>query len=353
MKTSAYSGATIRKKEFLFHGLFWLLFIYFKLVQFDFQQTEILIIKKLSVFEISGGIIFIATFYFNYLLVLPQVFKKINWKRILIGVITVYLFFITLRYLLEEILISLFIGHGNYFEGTSVIYYVYDNLYYGSFSIIISSILWILFFNMRLLEYNNHILEEKRNTEVKFLKAQLNPHFLFNTLNNIYSLVYFKSDKSLPAIEKLSELMRYTTYETTKEKINLQQEIDYIKAYIELNQLRHENKVVIDFKAAIENPSVQIPPFLLSPLIENALKHGFYTENHPIMIKLKQTTNNLSLKVVNKISQTKKDKLGGIGLDNLKKNLEINYPGAHSLNLVNEEETFSVQLDIKINGKQD
>lgn len=353
MKTSAYSGATIRKKEFLFHGLFWLLFTYFTLVQLDFQQPEILTIKKLSVFEISGGIIFIVTFYFNYLLVLPQVFERINWKRIVIGAITVYIFFITLRYLLEEILINLFIGHGNYFEGTSVIYYVYDNLYYGSFSIIISSILWILFFNMRLLEYNNHILEEKRSTEVKFLKAQLNPQFLFNTLNNIYSLVYFKSDKSLPAIEKLSELMRYTTYETTKKRISLQQEVDYIKAYVELNQLRHESKNIIDFIVAIENPLTQIPPFLLSPLIENALKHGAYTENRPILFDLRQTKNKLSLKVVNRISQTKKDKLGGIGLDNLRKNLEINYPGAHSLNVVNERETFSAQLEIKLNGKQD
>lgn len=353
MKTSVYSGTTIRKKEFLFHGFFWLLFIYFELIQFDFQQSKILIVEKLSVFEISGGLVFIATFYFNYLLILPRVFEKINWKKILIGIIAVYIFFISIRYLLEEIIISLFIGQGNYYKGTSVIYYIYDNLYYGSFSIIISSILWILFFNMRLLEYNNHILEEKRSTEIRFLKAQLNPHFLFNTLNNIYSLVYFKSDKSLPAIEKLSELMRYTTYETTKKRINLQQEVDYIQAYVELNQISHESKNIIDFKVAMENPSTQIPPFLLSPLIENALKHGAYSKNCPILFNLKQTKNKLSLKVVNKVSQTKKDKLGGIGIDNLKKNLQINYPGAHSLNIVNEKEMFSAQLQIKLNGKQD
>ncbi len=199
-------------------------------------------------------------------------------------------------------MIEQFIGHGNYFEGTALSFYIYDNLYYGSFPLIISSILWILIFNVRLLEYNKHIVEEKSATEVKFLKAQLNPHFMFNTLNNIYSLVYFKSDKALPAIEKLGELMRYTTYETNKDKIDLQQEVNYIKSYIELDQLRHEDENTMSLEMTIENPTVQIPPFLLSPLVENALKHGEYNKDNPILFDLKQTGNTLFFKITNKIS---------------------------------------------------
>ncbi|SFF71379.1 Histidine kinase [Salegentibacter agarivorans] len=340
-----------KKKEVLFHALFWLLFVYFELIQFDLTNPYLFSIRKLDIFEISGGIIFLATFYINYILLLPWVFDKLNWKRGILSIASGYIFFISLRYFLEQILISQLIGHGNYFEGTSLSYYVYDNLYYGSFPLIISSILWILIFNVRLLEYNKHIVEEKSATEVKFLKAQLNPHFMFNTLNNIYSLVYFKSDKALPAIEKLGELMRYTTYETSKEKIDLQQEVNYIKSYIELDQLRHEDDNTVNFEIAIDKPFIQIPPFLLSPLVENALKHGKYNKYHPIFINLQQTGERLFFKITNKIGHQKKDKLGGIGLDNLKKTLVINYPDAHSLKINQDKQIFSAQLEIDLDGK--
>ncbi len=145
--------------------------------------------------------------------------------------------------------------------------------------------------------------------------------------------------------------MRYTTYETNKERIDLQQEVNYIKSYIELDQLRHEDGNTVNFQTDIENPSVQIPPFLLSPLVENALKHGKYNKDNPILFNLKQTGNTLFFKITNKIGNQKKDKLGGIGLDNLKKSLAINYPDAHSIIINKEQQTFSVQLEIKLDGK--
>jgi hypothetical protein len=351
MKPFPYIGAMTKRKEFLLHGLFWLLFTYFELIQFNLENPYLFNIRKLDIFEISASIVFLATFYFNYILILPKVFEKLNWNRILIGITSGFIVFIFLRYTLEEVLIDQFIGHGNYFEGTSISYYIYDNLYYGSFPLIISSILWILIFNVRLLEYNKHIIEEKSATEVKFLKAQLNPHFMFNTLNNIYSLVYFKSDKALPAIEKLGELMRYTTYETNKERIDLQQEINYIKSYIELDQLRHEDENTVIFEITVDKPKVQIPPFLLSPLVENALKHGKYNKENPILLNLKQTGNRLVFKITNKISNQKKDKLGGIGLDNLRKSLAINYPNTHSFVINQNQENFSGNLEIKLDGR--
>lgn len=340
-----------KKKEVLIHILFWFLFAYFELLQFDLRNPYFFTVIKLDIFLISTVIILLATFYFNYLLIIPRVFEKMNWKSILIGIGSAYVFFISLRYILEEIIINQFIGYGNYFEGTPLTFYIYDNLYYGSFPLIISSILWILITNVRLLEYNKHIVEEQTATEIKFLKAQLNPHFMFNTLNNIYSLVYFKSDKALPAIEKLGKLMRYTTYETSKESIELQQEVNYIKSYIELDQLRHEDENTVNLDIAIENPSLHIPPFLLSPLVENALKHGEYNKDKPILLNLKQTGNTLFFKITNKISNQKKDKLGGIGLENLKKTLAIYYPNAHSLITDTVQQTFTAQIEIQLDGK--
>ncbi|MEO8933625.1 MAG: histidine kinase [Xanthomarina sp.] len=351
MKTIPYQVKLTKRKEFIYHCLLWLVILYFELIRFDIKTPSIFTYIKPDIFVVSWSLVFITTFYFNYVILLPKVFKGLNWKRVLLGILAGLLFFTTLRYSIEEILMAYFFGKSNYVEGTSVVYYIYDNVYYGSLPLLASSIFFIIVFNIRLLEYNKYIIEEKRATEVRFLKAQLNPHFLFNTLNNIYSLVYFKSEKALPAIEKLSELMRYTTYEINKDKIALQDELNYIKSYIELDQLRHKDKGHINFILSIEDSTVLIPPFLLSPLVENALKHGKVAKDSPIVIDLKQSGNVISLNVNNEIGNQKTDKLGGIGLSNLKKSLEINYPKAHSLILNKDQKTFTAQLQINLNGE--
>ncbi|GAA3738876.1 hypothetical protein GCM10022422_22930 [Flavobacterium ginsengisoli] len=191
-------------------------------------------------------------------------------------------------------------------------------------------------------------MEENKNTEIKFLKAQINPHFVFNTLNNIYSMVYFQSDKSLIAIDKLSQIMRFTTYESQKEKIKLSDEVDYIKAYIELEQLRHQDNVRVDFNVELKNEFEEIPPYILSPLVENALKHGEVSDSEPIEIQLKVSSEKLIFKVKNKIGTQKKDSLGGIGLDNLQKRLQIHYPEKHQIKITKEENHFTAELEIDL-----
>src|SRR5690606_24616738 len=148
-------------------------------------------------------------------------FKVFNWKKAVTGLVTLYLFFIAFRFFLEQFLTAILFDQTNYFADTNIIYYAFDNIYFGSQPIIISTVFWIIVAFIRLSEYNASIIEENKNAEIKFLKAQINPHFVFNTLNNIYSMVYFQSEKSLVAIEKLSQIMRFTTYESQKEKIRL------------------------------------------------------------------------------------------------------------------------------------
>lgn len=161
-------------------------------------------------------------------------------------------------------------------------------------------------------------------------------------------MVYFQSDKSLTAIEKLSQVMRFTTYESQKEKINLADEVDYIKAYIELEQLRHQETGFVNFTSEIENEHIEIPPYVLSPLVENALKHGVTSGESPIEIRLTANKEQLIFKITNEIGTQKKDKLGGIGLDNLKKRLEIHYPNRHQLYLTNENNHFTAELLINL-----
>ena len=142
--------------------------------------------------------------------------------------------------------------------------------------------------------------------------------------------------------------MRFTTYESQKEKIKLKDEIDYIKAYIELEQLRHQESTCIDFKVETENLSEEIPPYILSPLVENALKHGITSNVKPIVMALKLEDKKLNFKVINDVAVQKKDKLGGIGLDNLKKRLKIHYPQKHQIKLTNQNNQFTAELEIDL-----
>lgn len=339
-----YKGSLSFRKEFIIHLLFWLVWTYYSII---IIQNNAFRIGELHLFYITGTIVYVLTFYINYLFVLPRVFKPFRWRKAIWGFLVIFLFFVASRYLIEQVITLHWLNKQNYTADTGTLWYLYDNILYSSKPIILSTVLWTILFLVRTLEYNNVILEENKNTEIKFLKAQINPHFVFNTLNNIYSMVYFKSDKSLPAIEKLSQIMQFTTYESQKEKIKLSGEVNYILAYIELEQLRHEENAFTDLKIdTSQNEHLEIPPYILSPLVENALKHGVMSNADPIRIELKADKQHLVFRVENKIGTQKKDKLGGIGLDNLQKRLEIYYPKTHSLRITNDNDRFTAELNI-------
>ncbi|OXB20710.1 histidine kinase [Flavobacterium tructae] len=338
-----YKGTLSKKVEVFTHIIYWLLMGYFTFVKNLIQAKN----YTPDLFLCTYMIVFVLTFYFHYFVVMRLVFKSFQWKRFFAGVLVSYLFFTALRWLLEQEISQVLFHRINYINPT-FFNYMEDNLHYSSMTVILSSLLWFVIYFIRLLEYNQVILEESKNTEIKFLKAQINPHFIFNTLNNIYSMVYFQSDKSLMAIEKLSQIMRFTTYESQKEKIKLADEIDYIKAYIELEQLRHQDSAFIDFRIETQNSSEEIPPYILSPLIENALKHGVTSNEKPILIELRLEDRKLNFKVVNDIAVQKKDKLGGIGLNNLRKRLEIHYPQKHQIKVVNQNNQFTAELEIEL-----
>lgn len=156
---------------------------------------------------------------------------------------------------------------------------------------------------------------QNRVSELSFLKSQVNPHFLFNNLNNIYSLVYHKSDQSLPAIAGLSELLRYMLYDTS-ETISLEKEIDYIEKYIALEQLRFEKPCQLNFIYPADTSQVHLPPLLLIPFIENAFKHGAIAFDHTwLEIGISASAKGqITLHCQNEIGQKQKDQSGESGL---------------------------------------
>ena len=190
---------------------------------------------------------------------------------------------------------------------------------------------------------------QKINSELTFLKAQLNPHFLFNSLNSIYSLANKKSDNTTDAIVTLSELMRYMIYETDKEKVPLQNEINYIKNYISLQNLRLKDSSGVKFNVH-GNLDHSIEPLLLISFIENAFKYGTdYTGKTNIQIKITVVKNELTLQVINSISSKEKSgENSGIGISNVSSRLKILYPNTHSLKIEEENNLFKVELILKL-----
>ncbi len=199
------------------------------------------------------------------------------------------------------------------------------------------------------------LYEEKLTTEMAFLKAQINPHFLFNVLNSFYAKALKNNVPELAdGISKLAELMRYMVYETNEESVPLEKEIHHLKKFIQVYQLRiaEDDDVFINFaiKGAVEN--VQISPMLLIPFVENAIKHGIDTKTKSIIdISLEVTKKTLSYKVTNTMHQAVyglKDGASGFGLDNLKKRLSILYPNTHMLETKVEKGYFISLLELQI-----
>jgi two-component system, LytTR family, sensor kinase len=185
-------------------------------------------------------------------------------------------------------------------------------------------------------------------TELKWLKAQVNPHFLFNALNNIYSLAYVQSSETAPAVMKLSELMRYMLQDSNTEKITIEKEAAYLSNYMQLQMLKKRYAPKIHTDVQLNNPSLLIGPMLLINFVENAFKHS-NLEDEKAWVKMKLHTNNnqMLFSIENTIAQIAvKDKTTGIGLENVKQRLQLLYPQRHQLTIEKNSGIHSVHLTI-------
>ncbi|WP_066627128.1 sensor histidine kinase [Labilibacter marinus] len=200
---------------------------------------------------------------------------------------------------------------------------------------------------------NNLIKKEKLNAELSYLKSQIDPHFFFNTLNNIYSLTQLKSDKAPQTILKLSELMRYNIYEADKKMVRLEDEINYVQNFIDLQRIRLAKSVDIDYYVRGVIGSKMIEPLIFLPFIENAFKHGIdYANNCSIDIEISIEDTEITLLVINNTGSRKEkiSKQSGVGLSNIKKRLELLYKNRYDLNINENDESFMVKLILYSNG---
>lgn len=199
-------------------------------------------------------------------------------------------------------------------------------------------------------ETEKEIIRQKLETELAFLKSQTNPHFLFNTLNNIYALARKKSDDTAPIVMKLSKLLRFMLYESQKKTIPVAKEIQVLDDYIELERIRYTEKLKISFTKNIDNELQPITPLILLPFVENAFKHGASESRFDsyISIALEIQQGHLSFRVDNsKAEEMFGPRPENIGLNNVKRQLELMYP-EYSLEINNEIDRFTVILDINL-----
>lgn len=194
--------------------------------------------------------------------------------------------------------------------------------------------------------------KEKLATEIKFLKSQVNPHFLFNALHNIYTLSVIKSDLTSDSLLQLSEMLRYMIYDATESRVPLKKEISYIKNYVSLYELKDSKGMNVSLELDESRPELMVPPLIFIPFIENAFKHSKIEDRVKgyINIILKTTAQSVVLIVENSLPMTRytKDDVGGVGLTNVKKRLELMYPGRHEMEIVSSETDYKIRLKIDL-----
>jgi two-component system LytT family sensor kinase len=190
--------------------------------------------------------------------------------------------------------------------------------------------------------------KEKFSAEMGFLKAQINPHFFFNTLNSLYALTLKGSDQASKVVLRLSALMRYILYDAGADKVLLKDEISHLENYISIEQMRFADRLELSFQYSGDIEGKMIAPLLLLPFVENAFKHGLAEDTGWITINLKVMDCRLFLKVENSYPANVKKSSHGLGLNNVKRRLDLTYPGKYELQLNQNNEIFEADLKLDL-----
>lgn len=211
--------------------------------------------------------------------------------------------------------------------------------------LLVAGVVWII----KQLQFLLILKNEKTKNEMLHLQSQVNPHFFFNMLNNLYGMIDKDTEKSKDLILKLSDLMRYSIYEGEKQLVFLEKEIVYLKNYIELHQMRYHKRIDIQFNCNVDDKTVKVIPLLFIILLENAFKHGVENlrEHAFVHINLSSKNNEIIFEIRNNFDEETLPEKSGIGIKNLKRRLELAYPKNHNLIFTRTDSIYNVQLQLK------
>ena len=228
----------------------------------------------------------------------------------------------------------------------------YDNVIPHFLLVITGASFKLLIDHARSQRKLGEMAKEKAEAELNFLKSQINPHFLFNSLNSVYFLIDKENPHAREALHKFSDMLRYQLYECNGDKIPIEKEISYLQDYVDLQKLRRgsDDEVVFDLSDDVRGFSIE--PLLLMPFVENSFKHLSHFSNgkkNLVRINAAKASGEFHFSVTNTIEYTStKESIGGIGLKNVKRRLELLYPGTHFLEINEQGNSFNVKLKLKI-----
>ncbi|MBD1398642.1 histidine kinase [Pontibacter sp. JH31] len=345
-----------KKKIILFHCLFWF-FDFFKDTVYGFQyyyfydaQYTLASLYKTTAVDFVRTLLTAALFYLNALVLVPRFFGKGRYGLYALSLLALLVAFTPVHYLLEVILLKYF-NWATYGREITMVW-IFQSVLRGSLMYILLGIAYgyvVDYFKTQ--EEKKELEKAKMATELAFLKSQINPHFLFNTINDIYSLTYQKSDLAPEALLKLSALLRYMLRESEADKVLLSKEVAYLEDVIDLQRIGLKGHAFIEFEKEGATDQKLISPLVLIAFVENAFKHGVCDDpNHPIHINLAVEGNTLLFKVLNWKNNDQKDRTGGIGLVNVRRRLELLYPDCYTLEITDEPHTFKVELALQLNA---
>lgn len=335
------------QKGFLYHIFFWFVFFFF-LIIVDSSNAGLgtkMIHKSIRILFYAGIV------YTNLNYLFPRYLKK---NRLVLYVILLFLLVVLVTPVEVILHFVLFSAKGAPFEE---VFTLKNNsiFFLGSFFIAFSSSIYKIMNDW--MNQQRERLDLQRQTlksELKYLKTQINPHFFFNTLNSLYALTLKKSDKAPEIVLKLSDMMRYMLYESNERTIDLGQELNYVRNYLELEKVRHGENFKINLNIAGDPSGHEIAPLLFIPFLENSFKHGLDHELKSgfVNIDIEVQEDSLTLDVENSKPKTielklRTKKVGGIGLSNVKRRLNILYAGRYKLNIEDKEERFSIHLELR------
>lgn len=342
--------------QVLIHILAWLVFLSFPFVFFpranSFLPSGEIVNFILAI--LPGSIAGIAFFYFNYYFAIPRFYLKKKYRTYSLIIIGCFVFALLIGWLNSL--------YGQSFPPINVPAPQSENVSgkippfdRGNFPIGGVAFrfvnIFLISFGLRIYSQWRLAEQEKMKFQLSYLQAQINPHFLFNVLNSIYSLIINRSEHAADAVVKLSSIMRYVISEAAQSTVPLHKEIKYVSNYIELQRLRLAKNIKLDFNVAIEASEKQITPLILLPFIENAFKHGVSMEEAcEINISIAVERDTLTLKVTNKkikVNSTEKPE-SGMGIENTMKRLQLVYPGRHSIRMDDNDKFFAVELNIQL-----
>lgn len=339
----------ILSDRILAHILFWIAYYSYRLYWYAIF-VGINTPENVTVVQTLEMPLKIAVVYINLYLLMPFLLSR----KYLTGYVLAVLGLLTVATLLQREIVGFCIQQG--FIGASYDLFSFNRLISIASHIVNVFVLTTLikvvkdaYLNLKI---NKQLMEDKLETELKFLKSQINPHFFFNTLNNLYALVLIKSDEAPAVILKLSDLMSYMLYETNQAEVALDKEIKYLQDYVALEKLRFGEELTLSFEVSGHIAQQKIHPVLLIPFVENAFKHAKKDTSQKvwIAIRLAVEENGLVLEVKNSFAPPSAEKTGsgGIGLANVQRRLELLYKNKFDLQTSTQENVFVALLHIDL-----